>query len=238
MERPFLHLLLTRPAPASARFLADVAQALGRDVPAVISPLLRIAPVGVAPDVTGAEAVIFTSQAGVEAFTVLGGVAAGPAWCVGARTAQAARAAGFTVAGISETADALVAAVTGAGPLIHLHGKHTRGDVAERLRTRGFRVMACCVYDQVAQGLSPQGQALLRTPGPVCVPLFSPRTAEIFAGALPTPLHATLFLCAMSEAVAEAAAGIPAEVLQIVPAPTGSEMRKEVAKRLNAPHVA
>jgi uroporphyrinogen-III synthase len=218
--------------------LADVAQDLGRDVPAVISPLLRIVPVGVAPDMAGAAAVIFTSQAGVEAFAALGGVASGAAWCVGDRTAQAARAEGFTVAGVAETAEALVAAVSGAGPLVHLHGKHTRGDVAERLRTRGVSVVAACVYDQVAQALSPQAEALLRAPGPVCVPLFSPRTAQLFHQALPSPLHATLFLCAMSPAVAEAAAGIPAEVLQIASAPTGSAMLKEVAKRLNAPHVA
>lgn len=232
-----LHLLLTRPAPASARFLAELEASLGRAIPAVISPLLRIAPHGVLPDLGDVAGVIFTSEAGVAAWAALGGQARGRAWCVGARTAAAAQGMGFEIAGVAETADDLVQAVTEAGPLVHLHGRFTRGDVVERLRARGLQVAGHCLYDQVAQPLSDEAQTLLGQENAICVPLFSPRTAELLAEALPTSLSATLFVCVMSDAVAQAARGIPAKTLHIAASPTGDAMRKEVAKCLTTPHV-
>lgn len=210
---------------------------MGRAVPAVVSPLLRIAPHGPLPDLADGDAVIFTSEAGVTAWAALGGGAVGRAWCVGVRTAAAAQTLGFEVAGVAETADALVALVAEPGPVVHLHGRFTRGDVVGRLQARGLRVSGHCIYDQVAQPLSDEALGVLGAEGAICVPLFSPRTAEILAKALPTSLRATLFVCAMSEAVAEAAADIRAADLRIAAAPTGDAMRKEVANCLTSRHV-
>lgn len=210
---------------------------MGREVPAVVSPLLRIEPSGPLPDLADGDAVIFTSEAWVTALAALGGRAGSRAWCVGARTAEAAKTLGFEIDGMAETADALVEIVTEPGPVMHLHGRFTRGDVVGRLRAQGLRVSGHCIYDQVAQALSDEARRILGAKGAICVPLFSPRTAEIFAKALPTSLRATLFVCAMSEAVAEAAAGIQAADLRVAAAPTGEAMRKEVANCLTSRHV-
>jgi len=210
---------------------------MGQTVPAVMSPLLRIVPRGPFPALAEGTVVIFTSEAGVTAWQALGGENTGRAWCVGARTAAAATSLGFEVAGVAETANDLVEAITDPGPLVHLHGQFTRGDVVGRLQARGHRVTGHCLYEQVAQPLNDEARVVLGREGAICVPLFSPRTAEIFAENLPTSLRATLFLCAMSDAVAQVAGRIPGGNLRVAAAPTGDAMRKEVANCLTFRHV-
>jgi uroporphyrinogen-III synthase len=136
--RPRATLLLTRPRAASERFAAEIA---ARDLPleVVIAPLMEIVPTGDLPPLPEGAALIFTSSNAVEA--------AGPgqgrrAWCVGARTRQAAAEAGFDAVLAGATADELVAHVVDLrpdGPLVHVHGRHQRGDVADRLAPRACR---------------------------------------------------------------------------------------------------
>jgi hypothetical protein len=81
-------------------------------------------------------------------------------------------------------ADALVARLGGTArpALVHLRGRHQRGDVAERLGPRATIRAAHVVYDQVAL---PARRGLCRGAGarPLIVPLFSPRSADLFAEA-------------------------------------------------------
>ena len=114
-------VLLTRPQAQGARFAAALAEALG-EVRIVTSPLM--APEFLSPRIEARpEALVFTSETGVEAFRrletpALRGVAR--AWCVGNRTAQAARAAGLRPQSADGDAEALVAAgaAAGAGVLV------------------------------------------------------------------------------------------------------------------------
>jgi uroporphyrinogen-III synthase len=220
-------LLLTRPAAASDRVVAEL-RAMGC-IPArvVVSPLLDIVRLPLTQTLPKGGGVIFTSEAGVDAFGA-GGRGA-PAWVVGARTGAAAARAGFDVRLVAQTADDLVAQFDGTGPVVHLHGRHTRGDIAGRLAARG--VTGCTIYDQVAAPLVPEARALLAGQGTVVIPLYSPRTADLLVRAVPAGASACLLVCALSDAVALAARPLGGRCCTAA-APTGRAMLDLVAKCL------
>ncbi len=149
------------------------------------------------------RALIFTSQTGVEAYARLPERKAQTAYCVGQRTADRALEAGLRAISADGDADALVAMILSAGeagPLLHLRGRDSRGDVAERLTAAGCPTEAVILYAQEVQPLSDAAMQMLKGPGPVIAPLFSPRTAAILAAALPEPPRAPLWLAAFSAA--------------------------------------
>lgn len=192
-------LLLSRPWPASHRF-HQALLAAGVDLPVCISPVIEIAATGVS--VPGLENFLFTSEHGVR----FAGAARGRAWVVGPQTAQAARAAGFDVAAVAEDAEALVTAVLAQppqGPAVHVHGAHSRGDVAARLTAAGVPVAESVVYRQDACAPSDAARRLWRGADPLIVPLFSPRSAALLADHLGPP-DAPCSVVALSAAVAQA----------------------------------
>jgi uroporphyrinogen-III synthase len=142
-------LLLTRPRPAARRFLDACEEALWEPIPAILSPVLAIRPllleVGERP-----AALILTSENGAARAGELG-LAGLPAWCVGPRTAQAAREAGLEAVEAGPDAEGLLAALLAArpqGPLLHLRGEHARGDLAPRLRAGGLEAREAVAYAQ------------------------------------------------------------------------------------------
>lgn len=201
-------VLLTRPAMQADRFAADLAARFGDAVDLVTAPLL--APVFLAPRLPpGASALILTSETAVKALAELDrdGLP-NRAWCVGNRTAAAATTAGLTATSAGGDAASLVTAILAAsetGPLLHLRGAETRGDVAGTLARHGVAVHEAVVYDQKPQPLSAAAAALLAEPGDVIVPLFSPRTAALFSDAA-RGARARLHLCHLSAAVQKATA--------------------------------
>jgi uroporphyrinogen-III synthase len=216
-------ILLTRPADQGARFAA----ALRDRFPAaevLESPLLSIGYLNPDLPAGGFSAVIFTSENAVTAALPLRHRLPRAAYAVGDRTAAAARAAGFAATSAQGDADALVALLAAAdpGPLLHLHGEETRGDVVPRLRAAGIAAQGVTAYAQRPQPLSAAAMRWLDGPQPVVVPLFSPRTAALFAAAARTS-RAPLWLVSLSPAV-DAAADLPAA-------------RHSIAARPNAAHV-
>ncbi len=197
-------VLLTRPPGQSARFAEQLAGRFG-PLDMVVSPLLapENLPVEVPlPPVTG---VIFTSETGAAA---AGGLGLGPlpAYCVGPQTAAAAAVAGFRSTAIGGNADGLIAGLLALrlkGPLLHLHGAETRGDVAARLTAGGLATTGLAVYAQRPQPLTAEAMELLAGRKPVAVPLFSPRSAALFAEAA-RAARAPLWVAALSPSVAEA----------------------------------
>lgn len=164
-------VLITRPEAAARRFAAQV-EALG--LRHVIAPLLRIAPVSHdAQAVREARGLVFTSENGVR----FAGQGNGrPAWCVGPRTAEAARAAGYDVTEGPGDAAGLIPLIGDLGRgWLHPHGAH----VAARLPVPGV-----VVYDQLPLPLSPEAGVLLQGASPVILPIFSPRSARLAAGAV------------------------------------------------------
>jgi uroporphyrinogen-III synthase len=211
-------VLLTRPQAASERF----AKALdGMDV--VIAPLMEIVSTGADVALHGVEGVVLTSEAAV-AFLPPGGL---PAYCVGPRTTEAARAAGFDAVEAGPDAEALVAGLLAEipkGPLLHVRGLHQRGDVAKRLSDGGVPTREVVVYDQHAVQPDPAFRDAINREG-LLVPLFSPRSAALFAEAAQRlPPHARLI--AMSDAVAEALPEAMRAHTTVLTAPNGAEMAK------------
>lgn len=211
------NVLLTRPRPASERF----AQGLG-DANVVIAPLMEIVSLGAPIELEGMAGLILTSEAAV-AFvpqTTL------PAYCVGARTNAAAHAAGMQADCVGQDAEELVKTLADhrpKGPLLHLHGTHTRGDIVERLCAIGLSITGLAVYDQQDVPPSAAFHDALTLPN-LLVPLFSPRSATLFARAA-TDLRSDAKIVALSQAVADALPQTMAAQTLIAPSPTGKELR-------------
>ncbi len=195
-------LLLTRPLAQSQRFGGEVAARFGA-VDVVISPLLapRFLP-AVLP--SGVEGVIFTSETGVAGALAAGMKGQGqPAFCVGARTAQAAQSAGYDARGAGGDWQDIAALITRAGApksLTFLCAQEAPSHLQTALIAAGFHIQRIDVYAQDAQPLCPEATALLAGKLPVLLPIFSPRSAQVFcAQARP---KAPIYLAAFSEAVA------------------------------------
>lgn len=209
VEQPTL--LLTRPEADSRRFAA-----LLPDWPALIAPILRI--VQVPHDVErlrAARGLVFTSANAIPA--------AGPgrgrlAICVGSRTGEMARQAGFTVQEGNGFAESLLPLIASAGDaLIHPHGRHL---------ARELPVPGMIVYDQLSLKLNDLAQDLLAGSGPVVVPLFSPRSARILSEQT-LQARAPLWLVAISRAAMECWTG-PAIRRIIAPEPSVSSMAASI----------
>lgn len=232
LARP-VPVILTRPAEQSARFAQMLAERFGDALQIITSPLM--APVFLSADLSGsaAQALILTSETGAKAAGGLPGLPR-QAWCVGDRTAEAARAAGFAAQSAGGDADALVATLLSArptGPLLHLRGQDSRGDVAHRLTRAGLPTAEAVVYAQQEQPLTAPAAQLLRGPDPVLVPLFSPRSAKLFAGTRPL---APVLVAAFSPAVAQALGDLVPAHLSIATRPDAAAMIDAIVPLITA----
>lgn len=219
-------LILTRPEAQSKALW----QALGKPEPVLIAPLIEIVPL--AAEAPGAgEGVILTSANGARLAPGLGGR---PAWCVGARTAAEARARGADIRLIAPDAKALVAALLAGSPelpLVHLAGRHRRGDIVERLGRAGLEARLAEIYDQRALPVSDELRALATGEEPALIPLYSPRSALILGeqAGPPGPLVEVL---ALSPAVADAWRSATGTEAMVCARPEGAEMQREIAAAL------
>lgn len=223
-------ILITRPEPQATRF----AQSLRRMdwTGAVhVAPLMRAAFLPVTLPALDFQAVILTSETAVLAAARLTGLPR-LAWCVGDRTAQVARAKGFDARSARGDADALVTAIIQAGlagPLLYLHARDTRGQVAQRLNSAGIETHAVLAYAQDPCPLTQSACRLIRRPGPVILPILSPRTAALLvqewqrAGAV-----AAAHVVALSPAVAQAAAPLHPASLATAAAPDGESLLEQM----------
>lgn len=230
-------LLLTRPAPQSRDFARDLAERLGRMPPVVISPVFRIVYEHDVPDPSGYAGVVLTSAHGARALAAARPVAGLRAHCVGDRTATVARDLGMAATSAGGNADDLVASLTGLpGPLLHLRGAESRGDVAARLTAGGTPTEEAVVYDQAPCSPTPEALALLRGVAPVIAPLFSPRSALLLAQ-IAQGARAPLWLVAISPAAARSWGKAPSERLIIADRPDAVAMLACVADHFmgNAP---
>lgn len=223
-------LVLIRPEAQACAF-AEQVRARVPEARIVISPLLRIE--STRPrTIPQADALIFTSQNAVTEYTALAPALGRPAWCVGARTAAAAQAAGYQARVAGPDAAHLIRSIRAKAPsgrLLHPTGRHRRGDVALRLAQSGFDAREIVVYDQLEQPLSEVARGLLGSDAPALVPLFSPRSAAVFSRQAGDCPHARL-IC-MSPAVADELRIGHAGIFTIN-TPTGQNMLKAVSDGL------
>ncbi len=194
-------LLLTRPAAQARRFADAFAERFGADWPVVFAPLTEIVPLEPGAD-RDADGVILTSS---NAAPYLSDGRNRTAFCVGPATARAARAAGFhaiTGPGDGVGLAQLIRDSGFRGKLIHARGLHMSVDLAALLEgAPGLQTRSVAIYDQRAIPLAPEAEALIAGTAPLLAPLFSPRSARLFAAFSP---RAPLWLLPISQAVARA----------------------------------
>ncbi|MCB1335344.1 MAG: uroporphyrinogen-III synthase [Roseivivax sp.] len=221
-------LLLTRPEDSARTFWDSLPEALRTGCDCVIAPLIGFRPLPAATDLTAYDGLVLTSA------QALAALPSPPppgmtAYCVGASTARAARRAGLAAVSAEGDAAALVALVAQQAPgarLLHLRGTHARGDVAATLTAAGVPTDEAVVYDQPAIPLTDQARAALDGTAPVVVPLFSPRTAALFAAGHAG--KADLYLACMSAAVARETQSLRAKDRAVAPHPDAASMRDTV----------
>lgn len=225
MRQSHAPILLTRPLPQSLRF-ADQLAGLGRQV--VISPLMAVEMLPALRPDGDFGAVIFTSETAVS-----GGVQDLPkrAFCVGKRTADVARAAGF----LAQSADGdwrnlfdLILRDRPEGRLLFLHAEEAATDLPNALNRAGLETISLKTYRQNPQPLTEQAIQILRQDGPVIVPLFSARSATLFwAEYARIQAIAPIYVAALSRQVAT---GISAAHLGIAARPDAKAMVDAVAE--------
>ena len=224
-------ILVTRPQPAAEAFAREIAPSGWESV---FWPATRIESRLTAPtDYSGVSALVFTSANGVRS---LGHAPVETAYCVGARTAEAARDAGFAkVIDAAGDSRALVRATLAAAPhegaLMHVRGAHSAGDVAGALRAAGLTVRELIAYEAVETGPPPPavGKAL-HAQSLHAAAFFSPRAAGIFrtyAKAENPPLDGVTAF-AISANVAAALGDLPFARVETAAAPTGLAMRAAI----------
>lgn len=174
-----LRIAITRALPDAEESAARI-RALGGE--AIIAPLLTIIPMAYDTNVEDAQALIFTSIAGVRAFPDARRMHAKRVLTVGDASAHAAREAGFTdVRSADGDAAALAAMIIAtidpaAGLLIHIRGTHVAGDVAGQLEAAGFKVDRRIAYTAAQAPVLPEA---LKAPLDVVL-FYSARAAETF----------------------------------------------------------
>ncbi len=229
-------LLLTRPETQGARFADDLRARFGDQIRIVKTPLM--APrffVPTLPDGPFA-ALIITSQTGVEAYSRLGDamkLLPTQIFCVGERTAKAVRKAALQPVLIGANASSLIdqiKALQPVGRLLHLRGRDARGDIADGLNSAGIETFEAITYVQAEQPLAAEAAALLKAKFPVLVPLFSPRTAALFAAELRRiTVISPLFIAAISDEVALEAGGSATQI-EVAAKPDAASMLDALAR--------
>lgn len=179
-------VLLTRPAKDNARIAAELAR---HGIESRSWPLSRVvATDGPIEAPADAEAIVFTSANGVSAFAARTDDRSLPAICVGARTASAAREAGF--AEVEEgggTVQLLMDHLVEAGyrRVFYARGKTVSVEIAEVMAPQGVHVDEAAVY-ATEPGLPPESDLLdaLGSGRIAVVTIWSRRNAEAFRAQL------------------------------------------------------
>ena len=194
---------VTRAQPG-AEATAGRLRAMGFDP--LVAPLLEVRALAGGPiDLAGVGALAFTSANGVAAFAARSDERTLPVFAVGAATAEAASAAGFTAVTSAEGDVAALAPVIAgqspfAGEVLHPAPAEPAGGLVGALAALGVPARALSVYETVARAPDAGTSALI--PRLAAVLLHSPRAARALATHLADhPAPALTALC-LSEAVA------------------------------------
>lgn len=214
-------LVLTRAAAASQAF-ADAVSAVRADIHTVISPALRIEPIDQV-ELPAASHLIFTSVNGV-LWAKARGLRANDVWCVGDRTAEAAKDLGQVHSASGRASDLAKLIIDAApnGHMLHLVGDHQHGDLAADLRAGGVACDARVVYRQTVQSPSPELLRALGGTNPLVAPVFSARSALVFEG---TARQAPLYGVAISADVATALRDLKFDAVTTAVLPNAAAMK-------------
>lgn len=201
MSKP--RILVTRSEPGASE-TAERLTAAGY-LP-IVEPVFAIEPLPA--EIPDFDALAFTSANGARQFAALSSRRDAPVFCVGARTADAAREAGFTnVTSADGDAGALTALIVRKlrkqTRLLHAGNEESRGGLTGQLRGAGYTASFIPIFRAVP--VSTPGPALTAhlagRPAFEAVLIHSPRGAAILAG-FATGSNAPLDIAAISGAAA------------------------------------
>ncbi|MFM9865571.1 MAG: uroporphyrinogen-III synthase [Micropepsaceae bacterium] len=209
-----MRVLVTRPR-ADAEPFATRLHALGHTT--IVEPLIDIVLLdGPALDLTGVQALAFTSANGARAAAHRTRERNVPVVAVGPATAAEAKTLGF--ANVSESSGEGVEGLNrhiqatldpAAGPILHVTGTVTAGDLKSTLTAAGFTARTGRLYEaRAAESLSGALTAELSANLVDAATFFSPRTATLFATLIEAENLASacrsMTAVALSQAVANA----------------------------------
>lgn len=178
-------VLVTRGWPGAERTAAGLRE-MGIDP--IVSPVLDINfRARIDADLTGVQALVFTSANGVRAWGPRRPERDIAVFTVGDNTAEAARDIGFRkIYSANGDAGALAALIRrkanpGDGELLHVRGIHVAGDLAGQLRPHGYKLRDVIGYGAVAvDTLGEEAIAAIVSGAPVSVLVHSARGAKTF----------------------------------------------------------
>lgn len=235
-QRPPPRILVTRSEPGASETAARLT-ALGYQP--IVEPLFAIAPIDVTvPDF---DALAFTSANGVRRFAVLSLRRDAPVFCVGARTAEAAREAGFADVTSADgdvvaLGDLILARLPAGKRLLHAGNAESRGDLSVRLTAQDIPAQFLALFS--AEPVGAPGPELARHLAGdrafQAALIHSPRAGAILAEmiravARPCPIA----IAAISEAAAAPLAGL-AQPVAIASAPTEDALLSSMANLVSS----
>lgn len=198
-------ILITRPTESSKSFAVRLRKRLGSEVDVIVSPLLGIKPVATQLNLDGVKSLVFTSMHAVRTFAALTKNRDFICYTVGASTSKAATQVGFDPIEGGGTADLLAQMLMSnpiAQPCLYLRGEHIAYDMASVLKSGGVLIEQAILYAQAEQEITKTAFDALSRPNKIVLPLFSPRSAELFF--VKQNWVAELYVAAFSENVAHA----------------------------------
>jgi uroporphyrinogen-III synthase len=225
-------VLVTRSEPGASE-TAERLAAMGY-LP-IVEPLFAVEPIA-GVSLPAFDALAFTSANGVRVFAKLSSRRDVPVFCVGARTADAAREAGFgdvsSADGDVEALEQLIlgsplGAIPSARFLLHSGNEESRGDLVGRLVSRGISAGFVATFRAAPVGEPGPMLAVHLAGGRLSFDaalIHSPRAARILAGLL-KPDSAFLNVAAISAAAAEPLRGMARRV-EIAAAPNEASLLK------------
>ena len=220
---PTRNVWITRARPGADR-TAERLSGLG--FAPVVAPLLTIRPLDARPDLTGVQALTFTSRNGVETFAGLSPDRSLPVFAVGDATAEAARRAGFDTAHSAGGDLAALAALIrseGSGlSILHPSAAEPAGDLAA-LVGDAVHVTTFPVYEATeTDGAPPEAwDAVL---------FHSPRAARVLTARLsPDGAHGRIAV-AISPAAAAPLSALPFAEIYVSEAPTETDLLAALGK--------
>ena len=233
-----MRVLLTRPQRESEEFAERLAAA-GHE--AIISPVFEIEALQHSLlNVAVCDGLVATSAHALELLAdcdLDDGLRTKPLWLVGERTAQAARAQGFShVAHLAADAQSLAThflqSAKQPARLIYLAGRDRKPVLEQALEAQGILVSVCEIYAaRETAALSPQAVAHLSRNTIEAVLHFSRRSAEILVRqaqaseqeALQKSLQDALHVC-LSDDVARGLAGLAPRQVRVAVSPSAAAM--------------
>ncbi len=192
----------------------------------VIAPLLAIRSLDVAPDLTGIEALAFTSRNGVQTFAAVSADRSRPVLAVGDATAASAREAGFidvrSANGDIHALATLIRAESRGRSILHPGAVEPAGDLSA-LVGEAARVTALAIYEALETDVdAPQAWDT--------VLIHSPRAARTLAATVAADTARDRLAVAISQAAAGPLNALPFAEIRIAEAPTETSLLAALGK--------